>query len=258
MNVFKHKKQVQRFIVYSTIVLVFIVGGIFLALRGANEQASTASRPQKTSTPTQLLTATGTVQPLFWDDFVDNSKGWSVVNETGYTRTFQDGALILSSTTHNVLVESLPTRTVFTNFALTMTFTLAQGDQNDSVGLYLRGDSNLDHDYRIDIFGNNTYAISKEALAANNMLEQTYLVRPSPTPLLKPEGQKNKLVVSMQGSTMTVQINGVPLHSLTETSYTRGQIALFVANGQTSNGVTAKIHDLVIYPLPENPDASTT
>ena len=249
MNSTANKKRTQRVLLYSVVLLFLLAGGIFLTLRLANGKVHTSPPLQKTSTPTQLPTAT--VQPLFSDDFMNNSKGWSVVNEAGYTRMLENGSLMLSNTTHNVLVESIPIRTVFTNFSLTTTFTLVQGDKNDSVGLYLRGDSNLDHDYRIDVFGNNTYAISKEALDESNTLEQTYLVRPSATSLLKPPGQKNLLAVSMQGSTMVVQINGKTVHSLTETSYTHGQIALFVANGETSNGVTAKFHELVIYALPE-------
>lgn len=245
----ENKKSVRRVLLYVIALLILISGGVFLTLRFANENVHTALAPRKTSTPTQIPTAQGTMLPLFSDDFVDNSKGWSVANVAGYTRMLQDGALTLSDTTHTVLVESVPTRTTFTNFSLTTAFTFTQGDENDSVGLYLRGDSNLDHDYRIDIFDNNTYAISKEALDANDTLEQTYLVQPSHTPFLKPMGQKNVLAISMQGPTMVVQINGKTVHSVTDMDYTHGQIALFVSNGQTSSGVAAKFHNLVIYPL---------
>ncbi len=246
----KRKENIQRVLLYGIALLVIIVGGIFLTLRFTNKKAHTSSLQQKTSTPTQFPTAQGTMPPLFSEDFVDNSKGWSVANEAGYTRVLQDDALTLSDTTHTVLVESIPTRTTFTDFSLTTSFTLTQGDENDSVGLYLRGDSNLDHDYRIDIFGNNTYAISKEALDASNTLAQTYFVQPSYTSFLKPSGQKDVLAVSMQGPTMVVQINGKTVHSLIDTDYTHGQIALFVSNGETSSGVTAKFHNLIIYALP--------
>ena len=249
MKRIENKKIVQHIFLYGILLLFLILGGVFLTLRFANGKAYTSSSHQKVSTPTQLPTVQGTVQPLFSDDFADNSKGWSVVNVSGYMRSLQDGTLTLSNTTHNVLVESIPTRTTFTNFFLTTTVTLVQGDENDSVGLYLRGDSNLDHDYRIDIFGDNTYAISKETLNESNTLEQLYLVHPSSTPLLKPLGQKNVLTVSMQGPIMLVQINGKTVHSLTDIAYTHGQIALFVSNGQTSSGVIAKFHNLVIYPL---------
>ncbi len=251
MKHIENKQRIQRVLLFGIALLLLISGGIFLTLRFTYGKAHTSSQQQKTSTPTQLPTIQGTIQPLFSEDFVDNSKGWSVVNVVGYTRELQGGALTLSSTTHNVLVESIPTRTTFTNFSLTTAFTFVQGDGNDSVGVYLRGDSNLDHDYRIDIFGNNTYAISKEALDESNTLEQTYLVHPSHSPHLKPIGQKNVLAVSMQGSAIVVQINGKTLSSLTDISYIHGQIALFVSNGQTSSGVTAKFHNLIIYPLPD-------
>ena len=242
-------KRIQHTLLYSVALLIIILGGIFLTLRLANKKAYTSTPPQKTSTPTQIPTMQGTVLPLFSDDFVDNSNGWSVANVAGYTRMLQEDALTLSDTSHSVLVESIPTRTLFTNFSLTTIFTFTQGDQNDSVGLYLRGDSNLDHDYRVDIFGNNTYAISKETLNASNTLEQTYLVQPIYTSLLKPIGLKNTLTVSMRGPTMIAQINGQTIHTLKDMDYTHGQIALFVSNGQTSHGVTAKFHNLVIYPL---------
>ncbi len=239
----------KRSVLVSIFVLIIILGGVFLSRSLVNKKTYTSPTPQKTSTPTQLPTVQGTIQPLFSDDFMDNSKGWSVVNEAGFTRSLQTGTLMLSNTTHNVLVESVPTRTSFTDFSLSTTFTYVQGDRNDSVGLYLRGDSNLDHDYRIDIFGNNNYAISKEALNKNNILEQTYLVYPSHTTFLKPIGQKNILAISMQGPTIVVQINGKTIRSLTDLSYTHGQVALFVSNGQTSSGVTAQFHSLTIYPL---------
>jgi hypothetical protein len=229
------------------------MGTVFLAIRFVDEPAHPPSSPDRTSTPTQVPMLQGTVQPLFSDNFVNNKNGWSVVSVpgSGYTRTLQNNALTLADTEHNVLIESVPTSSTFKNFSITTTFTLMQADKNDSVGLYIRGDSNLDHDYRVDIFGNDTYAISKETLNANNELEQTFLIHPSRTNALKSIGQRNVLTIAMQGPTMTAQINGKTVHTLSDTAYTHGQIALFVENGPTSNGVTAIFHSLVIYPIPD-------
>ncbi len=248
----KHKENGTHrkfLLLYAGVLLVLIIGVVILTIRLVDEKAQVPSSQPRASTPTP--NPIGTMQPLFSDTFLDNSKGWSVVNVPGYMRTLHTGTLTLSDTNHNVLVESIPTSTTFTNFSLTTTFTLVQGDENDSVGLYLRGDSNLDHDYRVDIFGNNTYAISKETLSANSELEQTFLVPPTQTKLLNPIGRKNMLAVALHGPTMVVQMNGQTLSSLTDTGYIHGQIALFVANGMTSNGVTAQFHDLVIYPTPK-------
>ena len=248
----KENERPRKFLpLYAyTLLILFLVGGVvFIVLRLAHENVPISTSQHKTSTPTPSPTLQGTLPPLFSDTFVDNSKGWSVVNEPGYIRTLHNGVLTLSDTNHNVLVESIPTSTTFTNFSLTTTFTFTQGDENDSVGLYLRGDSNLDHDYRIDIFGNNSYAISKEALNANNELGQTFLVHRTQTTLLTSRGHKNTLSISMKGPVVTMQINGESIPPFTDRGYTHGQIALFVANGQTSSGVTASFHNLVIYPV---------
>ncbi|GAC1643074.1 MAG: hypothetical protein NVS4B12_06950 [Ktedonobacteraceae bacterium] len=245
--------QHRKLLLFSLcILIVLVMGASFLALKFSNEKAHAPTFHAQTSTPIHLPTIQGTVQPLFSDRFLDNRKGWSVVNVPGYMRTLLDNTLTLSDSNHNVLVESVPTSTTFTNFSLTTTFTLVHADENDSVGLYLRGDSNLDHDYRVDIFGNNTYAISSEALDASNELVQTFLVQPTHTALLNAIGQKNRLSVIMKGPAMVVKINGKTVHSLKDTMYTHGQIALFVENGPTSSGVIAQFHDLLICPVPNS------
>ena len=240
----------RRLRIFSLLIsLLLILGAILFVTKLVRDKTQSSVSHTPTATPTPTLTPSGAVQPLFADTFLDNSKGWSVVHVSGYTRTLQNGVLTLSDTNHTVLVESIPTNTVFSDFALTMTFTLIQADRNDSVGLYIRGDSNLDHDYRVDIFGDNTYSISKETLNTNNDLDQTFLAQPTHTQLLNTLGQKNTLAITMQGTTMVMQINGKTLYSLTDTQYKRGQIALFVQNGPTSNGVTVNIHNLTIYPI---------
>src|SRR6266480_4646966 len=113
------------------------------------DQTATPDIATITQTPTSLLTPT----PLFVDDFIESSKDWALSqgdDTSGYLRTMVNNQLVLSDANRKILIESLPTSATFSDFSLTTTFTLLKGDGNDSVGLYLRGDSNLDHDYRID------------------------------------------------------------------------------------------------------------
>jgi hypothetical protein len=192
-----------------------------------------------------------TPQALFSDNFVDNSNGWYTSDVAGYTRTLSNGQLTLSGTNHTTLVESLPTSNTFNDFSITVTFTLLKADNHDSAGLYLRGDSNLDHDYRVDIIGDNTYAISKESLDESHNLKTTALVSPTHTPSLRPVGQQNTLTVMMKGSTLAMMLNSTLVKSVTDTDYTHGQIALFVDQGSTSSAVTAAFSSIVIWPAPE-------
>jgi hypothetical protein len=224
--------------------------------RTAATSHPTPTTPTSTPTPT-ISTATGegiipTPTPLFADNFSNNSQGWYGNNKEGYTRSFTADGLTLTDTNHHAMIESLPTSHKFDDFILTTTLTFKQGDSNDSVGLYLRGDSNLDHDYRIDIFGNNTYAISKEYLDSTDTPQTLYIIAPTHTTPLKARGTPNTLTVIMKGAALFLLINGKFVNAIIDEDYTRGQIALFVTNGATSSGVTAVFSSIEINLAPAN------
>jgi Domain of Unknown Function (DUF1080) len=224
-----------------------------------NHKTATAHHAHATSTPTPITptsttTETGitpTPTPLFSDNFIDNSQGWYVNNSEGYTRSLTPNGLTLTDTNHNPMIESLPTNHKFDDFILTTTLTLKQSDTNDdSAGVYLRGDSNLDHDYRIDIFGNNTYAITKEYLDTYNTPQALYIIAPSHATSLKARGTPNTLTIIMTESTLILFINNKLVNVIIDEDYTHGQIALFVANSATSAGVTAVFSSITINAAP--------
>lgn len=253
-------QRLRLFILISFLLLLIIGGGIAVLEVSQGKLIHDNRGTVSASSPKQTPTVTLTPQPLFFDDFVDNSKGWSVGDIAGYTRTVERGKLTLTGTNHRILIESLPTTTVFNDFALTAIFTLMQGDENDKVGLYLRGDSNLDHDYRIEIFGDGRYAVTKEALDFYNQELSTLLIKPSRSDALKPAGKQNTLSVIMKGPTLVLTMNGTVVNTITDTDYTHGQIALFVDHGSTSERVSAVFSDITIdpapYQLPSSPTAS--
>lgn len=266
----------RKLLIWVVCVLLILIGSSFLFIshiEGSQGQAThasvkataTATPTEPTSTPTATADASSTdsatPQPIFSDYFVNNDKGWLVGEAagTGYNRTIDLNGLTLSATNHKILIESLPGNNMYDDFQLETTFTFQPGDTSDSMGIYLRGDSNLDHDYRVDIYGNNTFAISKESLDANHNPIVTYLVTPTHTPALKPLGQENTLQVFTKGSTILLMINDQQVSSVTDTDYTHGQIALFVQNGDTSKGVLSIFGHILIYPAPEQlPDATNT
>jgi hypothetical protein len=153
-----------------------------------------------------------------------------------------NNSLILAATKVNTtLVESIPTSTNLTDYLISADFTIHQGSSVDSIGFYLRGDSNLDNDYRIDIYGNNTFAVAKEWLDKDDdqiEAKTTMLVSPQYTNLLKPPGQQNTLAVFMLGSTIVVSLNNIVAAQITDSSYTKAQVALFAHSGGGKDGIT--------------------
>ena len=252
----KHKSITVGFItVFLCLLLLAASGAIFFFIQ---QQAGKATRsnqqriiPSVTMTKIARSPTISLVdQPLFYDNFAGKSKGWSLGSAPGYTRMIANSTLTLANSNHYILTESLPTDTIFTDFIVTVSFTIVKADKDDSVGLYVRGDSNLDHDYRVDIYGNSTYAISKELLNTNKTPLVNTLVNPSSTSALHPVGQQNTLTVMMKGPLLVLLINTRIISSVTDTDYTAGQIALFVQNSPTSSGVKASFRSVAVYSAP--------
>jgi hypothetical protein len=248
-----------KLLIGVTVALLVIVSisVIFFMSIGTDQSARPTPVTHGTATATATtIPATPTPQIgsqiLFFDDFLDNNNGWYISDSANYTRTLEDGQLTITSTNHQLLVESLPTNTTFTDFSLSMNFTLEQADKNDSIGLYLRGDSNLDHDYRVDIYGDSAYSISKESISENNQQAVKTLVDHTSTPWLKPNGKSNTLTIMMKGPDLVLMLNGAIVKTISDSDYTRGQIALFVNNGNTSQIVSATINSIVIYSAPNH------
>ncbi len=205
-----------------------------------------------TGTTTGHITATSSAgPPLFSDNFADNSKGWSTGSGSGYSSTIVNNMMTLSEANHKIIDEPIPGNTdvpaTFTDFSVTTTFTILKADQNDSVGLYLRGDENLNQGYFIDIFGDNSYDIVKVFPDANR---DTFLVSPTSSTDINPVGQQNKLTVIMKGSKMVILMNDKVMNSISDNGYTNGQIALFAENGTTSNGINVTFSSVAVYPAP--------
>jgi hypothetical protein len=249
----------KKILVFAACALLLILGsaaGTFMYARargsgGRTPGNSISSLLGKRVTPALTLTARAANQPLFYDDFTDTSKGWYQGSVPGYTRVIANNTLTLADANHEIMPESLPTTSIFKDFKVTVTYTLIQAAKDDSVGLYIRGDSYLDRDYRIDMYANKMYAISKETLHAGKHQVQ-YLVEPTIASALKPPGQPNTIGVMMKGARLVLELNGKIFASMSDPDYISGQIALFVQNSPTSSGVEASIENIAVYPLAES------
>ncbi len=233
------------------LVLLVVGGGIFFIVKSTGSNTNVTSNGS-TSSRTNSATATPTPIPLFTDNFVDNSKGWGLANSSGYSSTIGNNIMTLAEANHKILDMTIPTSNnisaTYSDFEVTTTLTLLKADQNDSVGLYIRGDSNLSQGYFIDIFGDNSFDVVK--IFADSS-KDTFLVSPTSSSTINPVGRKNKLTVVAKGAKLVILINDKVVSSISDSNgYTNGTIALFVENGQSSNGVQASFNNVVVYPAP--------
>ena len=236
------KRGPNLIIVVSIIILLIALSTsgtlLLLAHKGHVDKPKT-NTITPTPTPTNIYMETPPPQAVFYDTFINNALGWGLSNSAGYIRTLADHKLTLTNTNPNTtLVESLPTNAIYDNFMASVDLTIVKAGMNDSAGIYVRGDSNLDHDYRIEINGNNTFDIAKEYLDSQNNPQAVFLDGPRSSSALHPAGVQNTITVIMKGSQLVLYINNAEVSSITDSDYTTGQIALFAHTGMTSDGDT--------------------
>jgi hypothetical protein len=233
------------------IVVIALAGGGFLTYALTKNTGQTNATP----TPTDQLAASPTAiskqAPLFTDNFASNNKNWDLRSAAGYGVTIGNNKLTMREANHRIFQEPVPA-TVPNDFMVTTTFTLAQGDSNDSIGLQLRTGQNNSQGYVVEVYGDNTFDIVKVAPVPNNpnKLQFTTLSAPTSSAAIKPKGTPNTLTITMKGSNLVVQFNGMVVKTLTDPSFKSGSINLFQVNGDTSNGTTATFTNFAIYPAP--------
>src|SRR5437660_1430040 len=246
------KKGIPRIwlVLGSILVVLLACSGLLFALYRAAKITTTTDTTTTPTTTTATPIVTSTAKPLFADDFVDNSKNWDVGSAAGYSSAISNNVLMMKEANHKIFRESVPTNTSYTDFSITTTFTPMQGDLNDSVGVFLRSSADGLQGYYVDIYGDDTYDIIKIQADTNQKNQATYLAEPTTSPALHPKGQKNVMTVIMKGSQIILLLNNKMIKAATDSSFIGGPAALFIENGNSSNGVIATFDNVAIYPPP--------
>jgi hypothetical protein len=239
------KRSLNTFFIASMVIvlLALSIGG-FVFLQISKGKSATSATGVETPTPssTVIYLETPPPQSVFYDTFKNNALGWSLSNADGYYRTLKSGELTLTNTNPGVtLIESLPTNAIYDDVTVSVDLTILRAGRGDRVGIYVRGDSNMDHDYRIDINGDNTFDIAKEYLDSNNNPRTVLLVAPRVNSALNPPGEQNTIKLVMSGSQLMLLINSIEVSSISDSDYSTGQVALFVHTGERSNGVSVSV-----------------
>lgn len=235
--------------IIAILLLLSICSSFFiLKSRGNGSQLATNTGiPTSTPPPLSIYLETPPAQSEFYDTFKNNALDWSVSRTAGYYRTVNPGTLTLVNTNAGTtLVESLPTNSTFDNCTVIVNLTILRASSDDSVGVYVRGDTNLEHDYRIDLNGNGTFDIAKEYLDSRNNPQSAILLGPKIDSALHPQGEPNTITVTMNGSHLRLFINNVKVGDVIDSDYMDGQVALFTHLGEDSQDVAVSFSKVEI------------
>jgi hypothetical protein len=239
-------------VVGIVVLLVVLIGGAIAGYAFISGHHLSQVTQQPTAVP---ATPTPKVPPLFADSFNNNDNGWDLQGNPGrFSVALGHGTLALEDDSNRLLWELLPGNRTFRDFQLSVDAVLSKGDQINGYGIYIRGsldqDSQLSTYYRLELYGDGTYAVFKGTIDATGKSTPTQIVDYTESPAIQKQGGINHIAIVAKGSAMTLIVNGQTLKTITDSSYTSGSIALFVSNVQNAHaGAQATFSNLVIYPL---------
>ena len=233
------------------LVLVILVGGILAISRLGTQGSTTNGTPTATATqqPTQSAQsqATATAQAeasataavnaanpnpytpglgtlALLDPLTDNSKGyaWDASVHTDGTCAFTDGSYHVSTPKTQFFYLCTAQVTDFSNFAVEVQAKIVKGD---CAGMVFRADSNSGKMYFYEICQDGSYNFSRYPDFTGNNVK--HLAGGSSSAIASGVGKTNTLAVVAQGSTLTIYINKQKISSVTDSTFTHGQIGLF-------------------------------
>jgi serine/threonine protein kinase len=231
----------RNILIASTILLVILIAGYLII-----------SHPQPANL--SCLSGTSTQRLLFGDCFQDNTNHWDLMSvQNQYSVMIANNTIILEDGNNMLLAEPIRGSThPFTDFRLEVDADLSQGDQNNGYGVIIRGtlDTNgiFKTDYRFELFGNGQYAIYKGIQSGNGTFTDMKLVDFTTSSAIRKQGSINHISITAKGANMTLKVNGVVVHTITDNDYSTGSIALFVSNlSSAAVGAQATFSKLGIY-----------
>lgn len=243
------RSRKKLFIGLLILLIILVAGGIAgsFFLSGGTSVVGIATATQST------FPAYGT--QIFSDTFQNNKQGWDLQSINGaYAVTIVRGALVLEDDHNKLLPVPVPGTTTqpLRDFELTVDALLSKGDPTNGYGIDIRGTTNVDgyftSGYRIEFYGDGTYAVFKIATAANGDITTSVLVDYATSSAIEKEGTLNHITIITQGSSISVLVNGQLLKTFTDSSYASGAIELFVSNLVGAQpGAQAKFSNLAIY-----------
>ena len=257
---YKEPKKRRRLqigkIVGVLVLLLVVIGGSLLAytflFSHKNSQQTTSGTTSHGNLATPLATQRG--NPLFQDEFTNNTNGWSIQSYPGeFSVALGNGTLKLENDNNKLLWELIPGDKKYGDFQLSVDAVLSKGSQDNGYGVYIRStlspNSSITAFYRFELYGDGSFAIFKGTTDANGVVTTPRIVDYTNNTAIQKQGGVNHITISAKGSSLQFIVNGQTLSTVTDATYSSGSVALFVSNLQKAQpGAVATFSHLAIYP----------
>ena len=191
----------------------------------------------------------GTGKTLLSDDFSSSSSGWGTGTDTDSLVEYVNGGLKMTVFTTDYLTYSPPNNTAYQNIHLEVTVTNNSTDEMTTFGIMCNQQVTKDAFYYMGISPNGEYAISKAAVAKDDVV-LTNNGKWTASNSIKKNAKSYRIGADCGGDgTLTLYVDGRKIDSVTDTSYGKGRVALFAWNAKVPSGTDVVFDNFVMTSL---------
>lgn len=184
---------------------------------------------------------------LFQDDFSGSDSTWGTGTDADHSVEYSNDALKFLVSKDLYFVWSTPNSEKYENVHLEVTAINKSTDSAGAFGLIC----NLqitDTSYYFAITGAGEYAIGKYTFAGDTLLTNNGEWNKSS--LFKPDADSYRLGADCGKDTLTLYVDGQRVDSVSDSTYTSGNVGVFAWSGNELNGTDVSFDDFVVTKLP--------
>ena len=170
-------------------------------------------------------------QTLFQDDFSDANSGWPTASDADKSADYSaDGQYLIQAITTQQDVWAHPGQN-FSDVTVEVDATKSSGPDNNGFGVVCRFQDN-DNFYYFMVSSDGFQVIGKYEAGENKYLTADKM---QPTSAINAGSTSNHVRGDCNGSTLTLYANGEQLSSVTDTSFTSGDVGVIVGTFDEPN-----------------------
>jgi hypothetical protein len=173
---------------------------------------------------------------LFFDDFNgEQDCGWAVYNRGGGAAAIENSAMQITVNQPGQLWWTNPARD-FDDVIITVEARQVSGPNDNAYGLICRYQSEKDF-YVFLVSGDGFYAIGKYQSGSENVVYLTENQQFQPSDAINVGVASNELRASCVGNQLSFEVNGIPLISVTDPTFVRGDVGVAAGTLVAGTGV---------------------
>ncbi|NUM47042.1 MAG: hypothetical protein HUU38_20270 [Anaerolineales bacterium] len=186
---------------------------------------------------------------LYRDDFSSTNSNWGIGTDADSSVEYVSDGLQFFVTTTNYFTWSNPgVEEGFENIHIEVTVKNRSTDPNAAFGLVCHQQVTGDSHYYMAITQSGQYAIAKAAIAQTDVF-LTNNDQWGDSDLIPVEAETYQLGADCGNGTLTLYVNGQQIASVSDSTYTKGEVGLFAWSGEETAGTTVVFDDFVVTSL---------